>query len=169
MKPTPAVRTTLACCDLLHPARRGTCDRRPASDSISSSSFWNPSSGLALALLTLLGPGFFPVVLAANLLTAFTGSALPFWWLKLLLPVVFTANYAGMAWGIRRLVGFVPLLRDFRDTLVFMLATGAAPVAASFVSSRLLQGAGLAAPGGLFPLVVQGGSATRTASSRSCP
>ncbi len=155
MKPTPAVRTTLACAIycILHVVAHATAGLLGLD---LQQLFWNPSSGLALALLTLLGPRFFPVVLAANLLTTFTGSALPFWWLKMLFPVVFTANYAGMAWGIRRLVGFVPLLRDFRDTLVFMLATGAAPIAASFVNSRLLQGAGLAAPGGLFPLVVQG-------------
>jgi PAS domain S-box-containing protein len=102
-----------------------------------------------------LGPRFFPVVLAANLLTAFTVSALPTWWLKLLLPVIFTANYTGMAWCVRRLVGPMPLLRNFRETLLLMLATGAAPVAASIASGWLLQRGGVVASGRLLPLIVR--------------
>jgi PAS domain S-box-containing protein len=108
---------------------------------------WFPPSGLALALLTLLGPRFFPVVLAANLLTAFTISALPFWWLQVLVPVIVTANYTGMAWGIRRLVGPTPILRDFRETVILMVATIAAPVGAAAACGWLLQTNGLVAPG----------------------
>jgi PAS domain S-box-containing protein len=117
--------------------------------------FWNPASGLALALLTLLGPGFFPVVLAANLATAFTAHALPALWLKLLLPVIFTANYTGMAWCIRRLVGPMPLLRNFRENFLLTLATGAAPVAASIASGWLMQRSGMLAPERLLPQIVR--------------
>ena len=46
-------------------------------------SIWYPPAGLALALLTLLGPRYVPVVLAARLATAFTVSAVPQWWLKM--------------------------------------------------------------------------------------
>lgn len=107
MKPTPAARTTLACAIFcfLHVAAGaagGLLELNP------QQLFWNPSSGLALALLILLGPRFFPVVLAANLVTAFMTPALPFWWLKLLFPVVFTLNYAGMARASGALPGSCP-------------------------------------------------------------
>jgi PAS domain S-box-containing protein len=115
--------------------------------------FWNPSAGLALALLTLLGPGFFPVVLGANLVTAFTASAVHVLWLRLLLPMVFTVNYSGIAWCIRRLVGPMPLLSNFHETLLLMLATCAAPVAVSIAAGRLLEIGGLIAAGRLLPVI----------------
>ena len=154
MKPTPAARTSLACAIycVLHIAAHLAAGFLGLNF---QQLFLNPASGLALALLTLLGPRFFPVVLAANLLTAFTVSALPTWWLKLLLPVIFTANYTGMAWCVRRLVGPMPLLRNFRETLLVMLATGAAPVAASIASGWLLQRGGVVASSRLLPLIVR--------------
>ncbi len=154
MKPAPADRTNLACAIycVLHVA---TCLVASFLEFDPRQFFWNPSSGLALALLTLLGPRFFPVVLAANLLTGFVAPVFPVWWLKLLMPVVFTANYAGIAWCIRRLVGPVPLLRNFRDTLLLTLATGAAPVLPSIVCGWLLQLGGLVAPGQSLPLTVR--------------
>jgi len=111
MKPTPRPHR-IRVCDLLHFECRSSFIAIFLGFS-PQQFFWNPASGLALALLTLLGPGFFPVVLAANLLTAFTASALPAWWLKLLLPVIFTANYTGMAWCVRRLVGPMPCSEIF--------------------------------------------------------
>jgi len=154
MKLAPAVRITLAC------AAYGVL--QVAADSAAFTfeitphvSIWYPPSGLALALLTLLGPRFFPVVLAANLLTAFTISALPFWWLQVLVPVVVTANYAGMAWGIRRLIGPAPVLRDFRETVILMVATIAAPVGAAVACGWLLQTNHLVAPGQLLSFMGQ--------------
>jgi PAS domain S-box-containing protein len=153
MKPTPADRTTLACVIYcaLHVA---VCSGASLLGLDPRQVFWNPSAGLALALLTLLGPGYFPIVLAANLLTAVSALAIPLWGVKLLLPVVFTANYAGIAWCIRRLVGPMPLLRDFRETLLLTLATGAAPVVFSIASGWLLQRNGLVASGRLLHTVV---------------
>jgi len=154
MKPTPADHTKLACVVYfaLHVAvslggRVFGLDPQQM--------FWNPSAGLALALLTLLGPGFFPVVLVANLLTVFVAPEVPLWGLKLLLPAVFTINYTGMAWCIRRLVGPMPLLRNFRETLLLTLATGAAPVVASIGGAWLLQSGGLVLPDRFLPVAVR--------------
>jgi PAS domain S-box-containing protein len=154
MKPTPADRTTLVCAIYcaLHVA---VCSAASLLGIGPQQLFWNPAAGLALALLTLLGPGFFPVVLAANLLTALLARTVPVWGLNLLLPMAFTANYAGIAWCIRRLVGPTPLLRNFRETLLLTLATGAAPVAASISSGWLLQCSGMVASGRLLPLIVR--------------
>jgi PAS domain S-box-containing protein len=154
MKPTPATRTTLACAIycVLHLAAHvavGIYGLNP------QQLFLNPASGLALAFLTLLGPRFFPVVLAANLLTACTATVLPVWWLNPLMAMIFTANYTGMAWCIRHLVGPMPLLRNFRETLLLTLATGAAPVAASIAGSWLLQGSGIIASDRLLPLIAR--------------
>jgi PAS domain S-box-containing protein len=154
MKHTPAVRVTLVCAVycILHVLT----DRAASTFELSPHvAIWYLPAGFALALLTILGPGFFPVVLAADLLTAFTVSSTPIWWLKILLSLIFTANYAGMAWCIRRLVGPMPLLRDFRETLLVMLATGAAPVASAIAGGWLLQINGLVAPGRLFTLIAQ--------------
>ena len=154
MKSTPAARISLVCAIyfLLHVLT----DRAATTFEFSPHvAIWYLPAGFALALLTLLGPRFFPVVLAAHLLATFTAPALPTWWLKLLLPVIFTANYAGIAWCIRRLVGPAPLLQDFRETVIVMLATGAAPVASAIASGGLLQINGLVAPGRLFQLVAQ--------------
>jgi len=154
MKHTPAVRVTLVC--IVYCMLHVLTDRAASTFELSPHvAIWYLPGGLALALLTILGPRFFPVVLAADLLTAFTVSSTPLWWLKILLSVTFTANYTGMAWCIRRLVGPTPLLRDFRETLIVMLATGAAPVASAISGGWLLQINGLVAPGRLFPLIAQ--------------
>jgi PAS domain S-box-containing protein len=154
MKSTPAARVALVCAIycLLHVLT----DRIAGAFALSPHvAIWYLPAGLALALLTILGPGFFPVVLAAHLFAACTAADLPNWWLRVLLPVVFTANYAGIAWCIRRLVGPTPLLRDFRETLVVLLATGAAPVASAIASGWLLQLNGLVPARGLFTLTAQ--------------
>jgi two-component system, cell cycle sensor histidine kinase and response regulator CckA len=149
MKPAPAIRITLAC--VAYGVLQVAADSAASTFEITPLvSLWFPPSGLALALLTLLGPRFFPVVLAANLLTAFTISALPFWWLQVLVPVVTTANYTAMAWGIRRLLGPMPLLRDFRETVILMVATLAAPVGAAVACGWLLHTNHLVAPGQLL-------------------
>jgi two-component system, cell cycle sensor histidine kinase and response regulator CckA len=154
MKSTPAARVSFVC--IVYCILHVLTDRAANTFEFSPHvAIWYLPAGFALALLTLLGPGFFPVVLAAHLLAAFTNPALPTWWLKLLLPVVFTVNYTGIAWCIRRLVGPVPLLRDFRETVIVMLATGAAPVASAIVSGSLLQSSGLVAPGRLAVLIAQ--------------
>jgi PAS domain S-box-containing protein len=154
MKHTPAVRVTLVCVAyfILHVATHWAAAAFEISPHVA---IWYLPSGFALALLTLLGPRYCPVVLAASIVSALTASTLPGWWLRILLPVLFTVNYAGMAWCIRRLVGPVPLLRNFRETLMVMLATGAAPVASAIAGCWLLQTNGLLPPGRLFPRIAQ--------------
>jgi len=154
MKLTPAARVTLVC--IIYCILHVLADRVAGAFELSPHvAIWYLPSGFALALLTILGPRFFPVVLAANLLTAFAFSGLSPWWLKILLPVIFTANYAGIAWCIRRLVGPAPLLRDFRETLIVLLATAAAPVVSAIASGWVMQRNGLVAPGGFSGLIAQ--------------
>ena len=89
MKHTPAVRVTLVC--IVYCMLHVLTDRAASTFELSPHvAIWYLPGGLALALLTILGPRFFPVVLAADLLTAFTVSSTPLWWLKILLSVTFT-------------------------------------------------------------------------------
>jgi PAS domain S-box-containing protein len=149
MKPAPAVRITLAC--VAYGVLQVAADSAAFTFEITPYvSIWFPPSGLAIAFLTLVGPRFFPVVLAANLLTSFTISALPFWWLQVLVPIVITANYTTMAWVIRRLVGPAPVLRDFREAVILMITTIAAPAGAAVACGELLQADHLVAPGQLL-------------------
>jgi PAS domain S-box-containing protein len=154
MKHLPVSRIALACgiYFLLHCA----ADRAACAFQISPYvSIWYPPAGLALALLTLLGPRYFPVVLAARLATAFTVSAVPQWWLKVALAVLMTANYGGVAWLVRRLVGPAPRLRDFREARRLLVLTVLAPLAAVAAGTWLLQLGGLVDPGQTLRILVQ--------------
>ncbi len=154
MKSTPAARVALVCA--LYCLLHILTDRMAGAFALSPHvAIWYLPAGLALALLTVLGPAYFPVVLAADLLATLTSAGAVPWWLKILLSVILAANYAGIAWCIRRLVGPAPLLRDFRETLIVLLATGAAPVGSAIASGWLLQANGLVPPGGFFTLIAQ--------------
>jgi two-component system, LuxR family, sensor kinase FixL len=86
---------------------------------------WSPSAGLALALLIIKGPGWFPVVFLAELLS---GATLP----EVAVPsapifiaaLVVTGAYAGATAVLRR-IGFEASLRRTSDIALLILVTTA--------------------------------------------
>jgi len=116
---------------------------------------WHTPAGLALALLTLLGLRYAPVVLGASLLSAFLFHSQSPWWVQVLLPVLITANHSGVAWLARRWYGPVPVPRNARDAAGLALLTFAAPIPLALVGTGFLQAGGLVAPGLGWPTVFQ--------------
>jgi len=108
---------------------------------------WHTPAGLALALLTLLGLRYAPVVLAASLLSSFFFHPQSAWWVQVLLPVLITANHSGVAWLARRWYGPVPVPRSAREAAGLALLTFAAPIPLALVGTAFLQAGGLVAPG----------------------
>ncbi|MBA3849292.1 MAG: hypothetical protein C0502_04770 [Opitutus sp.] len=96
-----------------------------------TTSIWYPPAGLALSLLVLLGPRFWPVVLLANFATAWFGSPTRPLWSALLFPGLLTASYATAAWLVRRWCGPRMLPGNSRETLVFYGTIVGAPLAAA--------------------------------------
>jgi hypothetical protein len=98
---------------------------------------WNPTAGLAMALLIIKGPGYAPLVLAAELLS---GATLPIVSLSavpiFLGSVVVTAGYTGSA-VILRQAGFQVSFRRSSDVVMLLIVTivGSGLVASGFVAS----------------------------------
>jgi two-component system, cell cycle sensor histidine kinase and response regulator CckA len=108
---------------------------------------WHTPAGLALALLTLLGLRYAPVVLGASLLSSFAFHPQTVWWVQVLLPVLITANHSGVAWLARRWYGPVPVPRNAREAAGLALLTFAAPIPLALVGTGFLQAGGIVAPG----------------------
>ena len=116
---------------------------------------WHTPAGLALALLTLLGLRYAPVVLGASLLSAFLFHSQSPWWVQVLLPVLITANHSGVAWLARRWYGPVPVPRNAWEATGLALLTFAAPIPLALVGTGFLQAGGLVAPGLGWPTIFQ--------------
>ncbi len=110
-------------------------------------SIWYAPAGLALSLLLLLGPGYWPTVLVANVLTAYMGSGLPEWWAPLVFPGLLTANYTFWAWLGRRTLGAMILPDTPKRVAGFILLLLAAPAAAALLGTvafnLISQGGGM--------------------------
>ncbi len=98
-------------------------------------SIWYPPAGLALALLVLLGPRYAPVVLLANLATAWAGDSARALWSVLFFPSLVTANYWAAAWAVRRWLGPRLLPGDSRATVVFWATIAGAPLVAALAGT----------------------------------
>jgi len=111
---------------------------------------WNPTAGLALALLIIKGPRWASAVFAAELLS---GATLP----GITIPpapvfvaaIVVTGGYTA-AVAILRRIGFERRLRRFSDVVLLLLVTviGAGLVAGGFVATYAAAGV---VPWGSFP------------------
>src|SRR5712691_4766272 len=103
---------------------------------------WNPTAGLAMALLIIKGPGYAPLVLAAELLS---GATLPIVSLSavpiFLGSLVVTAGYTGAA-VILRHAGFQASFRRSSDVVMLLIVTivGSRLVASGFVASYAVAG-----------------------------
>ena len=93
-----------------------------------SISIWYPPVGLALALMVLLGLRAAPLVFLANVATAWITPELRVPWTAFFFPALITACYAATAWWVRRSVGPRLLPGGPRETAVFCLAVGLAPL-----------------------------------------
>src|ERR1700738_1122596 len=97
---------------------------------------WNPTTGLALALLIIKGLRWAPAVLAAELLSSATlpGITVPLGAI-FAATVIVTCGYMGAAAILRR-VGFEPALRRTCDVVLLLLVTILSPglVAGGFVA-----------------------------------
>jgi two-component system sensor kinase FixL len=92
---------------------------------------WNPSTGLALALLIVKGPRYAPLVLAADLLSSATLPIEPVpAWPVLLGSLVVTGCYGGAA-AILRHAGFRGGIRTSSDAVALLLVT---VIASAFVA-----------------------------------
>jgi len=89
---------------------------------------WYVPGGLALALLTLLGPRYMPLVLVMNLATAWLPTPPVAMWMVWFFPCLITVGYGAAAWLVRRFMDGVLLPGTPRQTLGFCLVTGLAPM-----------------------------------------
>src|SRR5262252_10505303 len=98
---------------------------------------WNPTAGLAMALLIIKGPGYAPLVLAAELLSGATLPIVPLPTVPIFLgSLVVTAGYTGSA-VILRQAGFQASFRRSSDVVALLIVTivGSGLVASGFVAS----------------------------------
>ena len=103
---------------------------------------WNPTAGLALALLIIKGLRYAPLVMAAELLSGATVSAVPLSPLPVFLgSFVVTAGYTGAA-AILRHADFQAGLRRTSDVIMLLIVTiiSSGVVASGFVGSYAAAG-----------------------------
>lgn len=109
-------------------------------------SIWYAPCGLAMTLLFLLGPSYWPAVLAANLATAYLGHGLAEWWAPLLFPSLITLNYCLFALLLRRFFKAALLpdtLRRAAYFIVLMLLAPASMALFGSIAARLVAGLGM--------------------------
>lgn len=102
-----------------------------------STSIWYPPSGLALALLVLLGPRYVPVVFLANFATAWLGTSSRELWSVLFFPSLLTLNYAAAAWLVRRWLGPRLLPGGPRATAIFSATIVVPPLVATLIGTAV--------------------------------
>lgn len=98
-------------------------------------SIWYAPCGLALALLTLLGPAYAPVVFATNCLASLAYAGDSNLLSVLVLPALITGNYATTAWLVRKLNGPLLLPGSRRNTTTFILATIVSPIPMALIGA----------------------------------
>ena len=102
-------------------------------------SIWYPPAGLALSLLVLLGPRYWPVVFVVNFVGAlFSGAPHPI--AAMVFPALITANYTLTAVLVRRFIGPNLLPGDWRSTLVFIAAVVVSPAIYSAAGTIIATG-----------------------------
>jgi two-component system sensor kinase FixL len=103
---------------------------------------WNPTAGLAIALLLIKGLGYAPLVMAAELLSESTLSIVPVSAIPVFLgSLVVAAGYTGAA-AILQYTGFQAGLRRTSDVILFLIVTiiSSGVVASGFVASYAAAG-----------------------------
>lgn len=115
-----------------------------ALEALVATSIWYPPVGLALSLLVLLGPRYWPIVFVANAGLNLIATGNPSNWATWVFPALLCAVYAFTAWLVRRFIGPRLLPGDRRSTIGFVLVVGGAPLVAG-VLGAVVAGEGVAA------------------------
>jgi integral membrane sensor domain MASE1 len=102
-----------------------------------ATSIWYPPGGLALALLVLLGPRYWPVVFLANVATASLALSWRALWSALFFPALLTATYTTAAWLVRRRLGPRLLPGGPRGTAVFCATIAGAPLVPALLGTAV--------------------------------
>ncbi len=100
-----------------------------------SISIWYPPSGLALALLVLLGPRYVGVVFLVNFATSGWAASSSALWSAIFFPALLTVNYAVAAWLVRRYLGSRLLPGGARGTMIFCATIVGAPLVAASIGT----------------------------------
>ncbi len=108
-----------------------------------SISIWYPPAGLALALMVLLGPRVAPLVFFANWATAWITPEPRVPWTAFFFPGLITICYGATAWWVRRSLGPRLLPGGRRETVVFCLAMGVAPLLPALAGTAAVDAAAL--------------------------
>jgi two-component system sensor kinase FixL len=113
---------------------------------------WNPSAGLSIALLLLLGWRGAPVLALALLAADLTVRHVAFpWWVELAEVAVTVASYTAVVVFLRqRRLAFDPALPGFRDLCILMAAAIAGAMVLALAYTAVLMAAGLLVPGDLL-------------------
>ena len=101
-------------------------------------SIWYPPCGLALALLVLLGPRYWPLIFITNFGAAWISAMMRAPWTAFFFPGLLTANYALVAWWVRRTVGSKLLPGTTRETLVFCAAIIVSPLISAIMGTGVI-------------------------------
>lgn len=101
-------------------------------------SIWYAPSGLALALLVLLGPRYAGLVFLTHFATSWITHTPREPWTAFFFPGLLTATYTLTAWWVRRHVGPRMLPGSARETLVFCLAIVGGPVIAAVIGTTVV-------------------------------
>lgn len=102
-----------------------------------STSIWYPPSGLALALLVLLGPRYAPVVFLANFSAAWASASAGALWSVIFFPSLLTLNYTAAAWLVRRWLGPRLLPGGPRATAIFSATVVVPPLVATLIGTAV--------------------------------
>lgn len=110
---------------------------------------WNPSAGLATALLLLIGWRGAPILALALLGADLTVRQVAFpWWVELAEVAVTVASYTGAVFLLRqRWLSFDPELPRFRDLGILMVCIIAGAMVVALGYTAVLKAAGLLVPG----------------------
>ena len=115
-------------------------------------SLWYPPVGLALALATIFGLRCAPVVLAANLCSAFLTSSSPASWTQFALPVLITSVYVGTGALVRRHFGPIPApAQRWRVTGLLALYL-CAPLCSALSGTLIVRAGGHIGAGKFLPI-----------------
>lgn len=106
---------------------------------------WNPSAGLATALLLFLGWSGAPILALALLLADLTVRQVAFpWWVELAEVAVTVASYTGAVFLLRqRWLSFDRALPSFRDLCILMVCIIAGAMVVALGYTAVLMAAGL--------------------------
>lgn len=111
-----------------------------AVEALFSTSIWYPPVGLALSLLVLIGPRYWPVVFVVNIGFNLIRNGDLGNWRSWVLPAMVCSVYALTAWLVRRFIGPILLPGDRRSSIGFCLVVVLVPLVACVLGAVVAGG-----------------------------